>query len=562
MILKKIFKKLKLNKDDKKNLIFLLFEAEFCNYDINMKLLIDFIYKKYRKTCNITIYNKHKNYDCKEDIKYFSKYNHEFIEKINNADYIFCSFYQDIIKIINYLEKNPRCKIINIWHGMPIHNICALNEHESKECSELIFHSNKNLIQHIVTSEFYQKFFCKAFNTTKNNIHILGNIRESVVFNNSKVASKYIKEISKDIRFNKIVIYCPTYSSSTQKNIFMYDDYNIDAFNNFLKENQILFLYKKHDSENLKFECTRSNFIELDNNRLKELNLVTQELFSHVDMLITDASSILIDFLLCDLPIILCDTPIHFRENIGLIFEDILKCGYISHNQKDLLNNMIKELKNDNFSKKRHEILNKTCAYKDGETLKRITQLCNLNGIETSNGIVKIKAKDFSEPTKYLNLDVAKKNLLDLKKVMDQSGVKFGLIYGTLLGAYRENNFIKHDYDTDLYVLEEVKQDLLDALPKLINIGFEVCRYDGSLLSVSRDDEYIDFYIFRKSKFFYRKNNVGLSAKATYLENTVDYNFLGESFQIPKNVESFLVYLYGTTWNTPIENPRDCELMS
>ena len=40
----------------------------------------------------------------------------------------------------------------------------------------------------------------------------------------------------------------------------------------------------------------------------------------------------------------------------------------------------------------------------------------------------------------------------------------------------------------------------------------------------------------------------------TYLENTVDYNFLGESFQIPKNVESFLVYLYGTTWNTPIEN--------
>ncbi len=60
MILKKIFKKLKLNKDDKKNLIFLLFEAEFCNYDINMKLLIDFIYKKYRKTCNITIYNKHK----------------------------------------------------------------------------------------------------------------------------------------------------------------------------------------------------------------------------------------------------------------------------------------------------------------------------------------------------------------------------------------------------------------------------------------------------------------------------------------------------------------------
>ena len=177
-----------------------------------------------------------------------------------------------------------------------------------------------------------------------------------------------------------------------------------------------------------------------------------------------------------------------------------------------------------------------------------------MNEIETRNGIVKINSKDFTEPTKYLNLDVAKKNLLDLKEVMDDSGVKFGLIYGTLLGAYRENNFIKHDYDTDLFVLEEVKQDLLDSLPKLINIGFEVCRYDGLLLSVSRDDEYIDFYFFRKSFFFYRKNNVGLSAKSKYLENTVDFDFLGKSFQIPKNVESFLIELYGASWNIPIED--------
>ena len=177
-----------------------------------------------------------------------------------------------------------------------------------------------------------------------------------------------------------------------------------------------------------------------------------------------------------------------------------------------------------------------------------------MNEIETRNGIVKINSKDFTEPTRYLNLDVAKKNLLDLKEVMDDSGVKFGLIYGTLLGAYRENNFIKHDYDTDLFVLEEVKQDLLDSLPKLINIGFEVCRYDGLLLSVSRDDEYIDFYFFRKSFFFYRKNNVGLSAKSKYLENTVDFYFLGKSFQIPKNVESFLIELYGASWNIPIED--------
>ena len=180
----------------------------------------------------------------------------------------------------------------------------------------------------------------------------------------------------------------------------------------------------------------------------------------------------------------------------------------------------------------------------------------NLNEIETSGGIIKINAKDFSEPTKYLNLDIAKKNLLDLKKIMDESGVKFGLIYGTLLGAYRENNFIQHDYDTDLFVLEEVRQDLLNTLPKLLKIGFEVCRYDGMLLSLIRNEEYIDFYFFKKSRFFYRKNNVGLIYGASFLEKTENHLFLGENFLIPAQVEKFLEKLYGKNWKTPKENDQ------
>ena len=183
----------------------------------------------------------------------------------------------------------------------------------------------------------------------------------------------------------------------------------------------------------------------------------------------------------------------------------------------------------------------------------------SFNKIETNNGIIKFNPKDFSEPTKYLNTDVAKKNLLDLKKIMDESDVKFGLIYGTLLGAYRENNFIKHDYDTDLYVLEEVKQDLLNTIPKLMKIGFEVCRYDGLLLSIIRNEEYIDFYFFRKYAFFFRINTPGLSTKSKYLENTIDYPFLGENFQIPKNIEPFLVSLYGKNWRTPVENDPSME---
>lgn len=174
--------------------------------------------------------------------------------------------------------------------------------------------------------------------------------------------------------------------------------------------------------------------------------------------------------------------------------------------------------------------------------------------ISTNKGAITVRERDFSTSKKYIKTDIAKRNLIDLKKILDKNKVHFGLIYGTLLGAYREKNFIKHDYDTDLYVLEEFKQKLLDSLKELIDIGFEVCRFDGLILSVIRQGEYIDFYFFRKSWFFYRKNSAGLSTRAKFLENTSDYEFLGEIFQIPEDTENFLVSLYGKNWRVPIKN--------
>jgi|TARA_Y100000385_G_C13109150_1_gene651016 hypothetical protein len=174
--------------------------------------------------------------------------------------------------------------------------------------------------------------------------------------------------------------------------------------------------------------------------------------------------------------------------------------------------------------------------------------------INTRNGDITFEEKTFFPGSKTLVIETATKNLLDVKNILDAHNVKFGLIYGTLLGAIRENNFIKHDEDIDLFVLDEYKEDLLAILHKFINCGFEVIRYDKKLLSISRDNEYIDFYFFKKINYFYRKCEVGLIAKAKYLENTVDYTFLEENFQVPQKVESFLEDLYGKTWRTPIKN--------
>ena len=68
--------------------------------------------------------------------------------------------------------------------------------------------------------------------------------------------------------------------------------------------------------------------------------------------------------------------------------------------------------------------------------------------------------------TRCLNQDDAKSLLLDVKEVFDKNGMEFFLVFGTLLGAYRENNFIKHDTDIDIAVIGDGAEDAIDELIK------------------------------------------------------------------------------------------------
>ena len=117
--------------------------------------------------------------------------------------------------------------------------------------------------------------------------------------------------------------------------------------------------------------------------------------------------------------------------------------------------------------------------------------------IKTSSGqIIKYRNRVLYGQ-KRINKPAAFKNLISLKRIFDDAGIDFLLIAGTLLGAVREHDFITHDEDIDLAFLYENKQRVIDLLPRILDQGFSIARYDRrNLLSVIRNDEYIDFYFF------------------------------------------------------------------
>jgi len=173
--------------------------------------------------------------------------------------------------------------------------------------------------------------------------------------------------------------------------------------------------------------------------------------------------------------------------------------------------------------------------------------------INTSFGVYKYQEKLLYLGKKKINKDVSRRNLIIFKRILDASGIKFGLLYGTLLGAVREGDFIGHDEDIDLFILAENFKLFLDLLFVLNEEGFNVARFDeGGFLSLSRDNEYIDIYFFHSYNKIFR-NCCGHLLPDKFLTDLDELPFLGKTFYAPRHYIEFFEFEYGCHWKIPKE---------
>ena len=177
--------------------------------------------------------------------------------------------------------------------------------------------------------------------------------------------------------------------------------------------------------------------------------------------------------------------------------------------------------------------------------------------IKTNKGNINFEPYKFILGSKFIDKKIAQDNLLEFQKIMDSHNIIFTLAYGTLLGAIRENDFITHDEDIDVAILDEDRDDFLNILNIFLNNNFTIGRYADDILSLIRNGEYIDIYIFRKKLFGYREfGNERLKEK--YLIDIVDYNFMDSKFKIPKESEKYLIKHYGANWRIPLKDAHAC----
>lgn len=167
------------------------------------------------------------------------------------------------------------------------------------------------------------------------------------------------------------------------------------------------------------------------------------------------------------------------------------------------------------------------------------------------------------ENSKVLDKKIAKENLLIFKQILDENDTFFSLMFGTLLGAIRENDFISHDIDIDVVTFDE--QKLVNCIPKLAEKGLRIVRFDpnSKTYSFMKNGVYIDVYVVCKISSIVGLHYYRVLCKLIpkrLLSKFEKITFLGVEFDAPKNPIAVLEFLYGKTWQTPIKDaPAELE---
>ena len=283
--------------------------------------------------------------------------------------------------------------VLQLWHGMPIKTLGYLEKSGTSDLLNKYKEAGKN--EHFfVTSDIFKLAMIPCFLMNPNKIHITGQPRTDCIFNNRN--KKEIAEYINAKKYNKIIIYAPTYKEALRnnqrdiqskfKNIFYCNDYSEKDFYNFLEENNILFIVKPHPFDekfyiNHLFEgkFNHSNLKFVFDKDLKKNDFYFYEFFALADLMITDYSSIAIDYLITQKPIIFLESTLEeYSQNRSFILEDnyeIVMSGEKVYNFKELLITIQDSLTIDSYKEKRLEKLPLLHKYTDSYSSERIYQI-------------------------------------------------------------------------------------------------------------------------------------------------------------------------------------------
>lgn len=296
--------------------------------------------------------------------------------KLHSGRTIKAVWYTSVAEILYYTHSCPIISlkkykkngqlVINLWHGCGYKNIENRTVDNRKEV----------LFDYVlVPGKVFIETKSKFFGCDKEKVLDIGYPRYDLLFKENKNTEMYMKRILSSNK--KFIIWMPTFRKTNKgyypeekinKNFDLpilnsYED--LVKLNNLCKENQIILCIKRHPLQ-IKYDCEKeklSNVIFIDNNDLSAEKIDLYSLLKYSDGLITDYSSVAIDYLLLDKPIAFTlDDFDNYAKYRGFVFENPKEYmpGNHIYNYENMLD-FIKQISNnqDLYSENRKAIIGK-----------------------------------------------------------------------------------------------------------------------------------------------------------------------------------------------------------
>ena len=210
-----------------------------------------------------------------------------------------------------------------LGHGMPVKRIGSMYENDRR----------LGILQadyFIVCSAFFKKIFKKAFCTSEEKILVAGQPRNKLLFERNSKLDTLLNGSDKEL-----IIYLPTYRVSNNKNqsngtnVFETDSIyggSIEEWkevDEVLKKNNQRMIIKPHPME--KYDDSYfdfQNIIIINEEWLRQNNILLNELLAYSSRLITDFSGVFIDYLLLDRPICFYASDYEdYKNSRGLLYD-------------------------------------------------------------------------------------------------------------------------------------------------------------------------------------------------------------------------------------------------
>lgn len=181
-----------------------------------------------------------------------------------------------------------------------------------------------------------------------------------------------------------------------------------------------------------------------------------------------------------------------------------------------------------------------------------------------------------------ISLEGARLDLEEIQKVFDKYGVRLFLTYGALLGIYRGGDFIPHDDDIDLCIIDEIDYETRKKIGHTLQdlgytpqgIVFNVFgRMEPAENGYNGDGEtgiIVCQKRIRTTLFFFKREPCPIHGEdytcwpkygsgrliftpAHFFDKPDTIKFKGKKYLTPSPIKEYLTFMYGEDWKKPIK---------